>query len=118
MSDKMHYSAGDYEFRNELIGKRIVEITAERMRLDDGTILIIEDGGDCCAWFAGEFKALSLSDNAITRVEAEDVPENDEDQLFTIHIYSAHEQLAVVDVQGDPSSGYYGSSINLRVTKE
>ena len=111
-----YYSADEGDFQKELIGKRIVALTESTVILDDGSVLQIEDGGDCCAWFSGAFRALDLDDNAITRVEHVDRGKEDKDD-WSLNIYTAHKQIAAVDIDGNPSSGYYGSSINLVVRR-
>lgn len=117
-SNDTYYSADEGDFAKELIGKRIVALTESTVTLDDGTALQIEDGGGCCAWFSGAFRALDLDDNAITRVEHVDrVEENDRDDHWSLNIYTAHKQIAAVDIDGNPTSGYYGSSINLVVRR-
>lgn len=115
-----YFSADEGDFEKELVGKRIVALTESTVILDDGSVLQIEDGGDCCAWFSGAFRALDLDDNAITRVERVDrgkESEIDWDEHWSLNIYTAHKQIAAVDIDGNPSSGYYGSSINLVVRR-
>lgn len=113
-----HYSADEFDFGQELVGKRIVELTADKLYLNDGTVLEIQSGGDCCAWFEGAYRAIDLDDNVITRVDTEFPTTWDNNELFTINIYTAHKQIAAVDVIGDESNGYYGSSITLVVYRE
>ena len=118
-----YFSADEGDFEKELIGKRIVTLTESTVILDDSTVLQIEDGGGCCAWFSGAFRALDFDDNAITRVERVDRGKEDEDdwedcdEHWSLNIYTAHKQIAAVDIDGNPSSGYYGSSINLVVRR-
>lgn len=119
--NKSYYSADGTDFRRELVGRSIVGMTRSSVELDNGTVLNIEEGGGCCSWFSGEFRAVNLSENVITRVEEVDFSENEDynsDKLFTINIYSALNHLASVDVEGNMGSGYYGSSITLVVSKK
>ena len=118
------YSAHEDDFATYLVGKSIVEMTEDTLVLSDGTRLTIESGGDCCAYFDGEFKAIDLNDNVITRVtEVDAYGEEDEvnwenDSLFNIHIYTANTLIGYVEVTGSEGSGYYGSSINLSVSRD
>lgn len=113
-----HYSADDYDFRQELVGKSIVQLTEDKLYLNDGTILEIQSGGDCCAWFEGVYRAIDLDDNVIMRVDGVPATTYDDDELFTINIYTAHKVIAAVDVFGNEGTGYYGSSINLAVYRK
>ena len=117
-SNYTYYDADEGDFQKVLIGKRIIALTESTVTLDDGTVLQIEDGGGCCAWFSGAFRALDLDDNAITRVEHVDrAEENDGDEHWSLNIYTANKQIAAVDIDGNPTSGYYGSSITLVVRR-
>ena len=118
-----HYSAELPEFEKELMGKRITSVGLRTLILEDGTELVIEDGGDCCAYFEGWFETVGdPTDAVITRVEqvnkGEDPNDYNSNVAFSINIYAAHQQIAKAEVQGNVGSGYYGSSINLLVTKE
>lgn len=113
-----YYSADDYDFAQELVGKRIVALTESTAILDDGTVLEIEDGGDCCAWFSGVFRVIDLEDNAITAVcHADRESKSEYIDRWSLNIYTAHKQIAAVDIEGNPGTGYYGSSINLVVKR-
>lgn len=105
--------------RSRLVGRRIAEIDeqSDRLVLDDGTELMFEEGGDCCAYFHGDLSLINLSDNAITAIEVHDTePAGDhEDVSWRATILSYDQPVATLDVNGYSSNGYYGSSINLRV---
>lgn len=116
------WSAEGSDFADLLVGRRIVELAEDKVVLDDGTELVLEPGGDCCAYFEGVFRAIDLDDNVITRVEQVPHADMDEagrytDDLFSIFIYTAHKQIAAADVKGSEGSGYYGSSINIEVRR-
>lgn len=115
---KTIYDADSTEFAAELVGKSIKSIAGNTIELTDGTVLEIQNTGDCCAWFTGSLEVIDLSDNAITRVEHVDrEPEDDSDydEHWSIHILSAHKLIAKVNIDGNATSGYYCHSIDLKV---
>lgn len=114
MSDTIYdMTAGD--LAENLIGKSIKAIAGDVIELTDGTVLEIEDTGDCCAYFNGSLEVIDLTDNAITRVEQVDLGEDEYDEKWSLHILSAHKLIAKVNIEGDSTSGYYCHSINLKV---
>lgn len=116
-----HYSADVDEFRKELVGKKILGVGHSTLLLEDGTELVIEAGGDCCAYFEGWFETVGDPEQAVvTRVDRVDLEETSQyggDVNFSINIYAAHRQIAKAEVRGDEGTGYYGSSITLVVRK-
>lgn len=116
--NKTIYDANDDDFAKELVGKSIKGIAGDTIELNDGTVLEIEDTGDCCAWFTGSLEAIDLTDNAITNVEYVDRGKQDDsdyDEHWSLHILSAHKLIAKVNIDGNATSGYYVHSINLKV---
>ena len=111
------YSADEDDFGRELIGKRIVALTPTHATLDDNTVLAIQAGGDCCAWFEGAFRVVDLNDNAITSVERVERDSDGGIDRWSLNIYTAHKQIAAVDIEGNEGSGYYGHSINLQISR-
>lgn len=120
METQRIYDATASDFAKHLVGKTVAEIDShtETITLSDGTKLSIVGAGDCCAWFDGAIKNINLSQNLITAVDTEyENPDNVDDYLFTIVIYSVDQEIASVEVTGNEGSGYYGSSIALIVNK-
>ena len=119
MQENYIYNADGEDFAKALVGQRISEIQQDRIILADGTELVIEDGGDCCAFFEGWFEQVGdPTDAAITSVTTTGEKELDDynmDVNFTVHIYAAHRLIANATVEGNAGSGYYGSSITLVV---
>ena len=119
-SDKHIYDMDAADLAEELIGKTVVAVDDETITLNDGTLLIFEGEGECCAWFQYNLKSGHLTDNAITSVECED---NDDLLLvegsegWTIHILAGDSRIAELDIWGDATSGYYCRSISLTVRK-
>jgi hypothetical protein len=107
----------EYDLAKELIGKTVVKIVGETMRLDDGTALEFKDTGSCCAWFTAQLHEGNLTDNAVTAIEAEEVDDDEAPEHYNLHILAADERVAAVEITGDPTNGYYCHSINLIVRK-
>lgn len=122
MSDTTHtiFSAEDTEIFDTVVGHAIVDvdITASALTLDNGTVLYFEDGGDCCAWFEASLVRMSRTENIITDMRRTELPRisgTDDSVHWEICLIAGNEDIASVEVTGDATSGYYGSSINLRV---
>ena len=106
------------DLEEELIGKSIVEIdeSSNNLMLNDGTVLEFIDTADCCAWFNASLRAGNLTDNAITAIKVTDRQrEQYGDEDYTIHILAANKNIADLDINGNPTSGYYCHSINLGI---
>ena len=112
------YDMTPEDLERELIGKSIVEIdeSGNNLMLNDGTILEFRDTADCCAWFDANLRAGNLTDNAITAIKVTDRQEEEcGDEDYTIHIFAANKKIADLDINGNPTSGYYCHSINLAI---
>ena len=116
MSETTIYDMTGDELAAQLIGKSIKAIAGNTIELTDGTVLEIQDTSDCCAWFRGDIEAFDFGDNVITAVEDHDEEAEDEyAHAWSLHVLSAHKLIAKVNIEGDPSNGYYCHSVNLRV---
>lgn len=118
MSKKTVYDMSPRDLEDALIGKSIVAAEGGEIVLSDGTVLEIEDTADCCAWYEGTVRAIDLSDNVVTGVRFDDTgdPDDPYKDHYTLTILSSVTELAAVDIDGDPGSGYYVHSVNLKVT--
>ena len=106
------------DLESQLIGKTITNIDEQenKLTLNDGTILEFRDTADCCAWFNANLRAGNLTDNAITAIKVTDRQEEEyADEDYTIHIFAANKKIADLDINGNPTSGYYCHSINLDI---
>lgn len=106
------------DLKRELVGRSITSIdeSENTLTLDDGRKLVFKDTWDCCAWFNANLKAGNLTDNAITAIKVTDRPQEEYgDEDYTIHIFAANKKIADLDINGNPSSGYYCHSINLDI---
>lgn len=108
-----------------LIGRRIVNISTDEklLELDDGTVLHFENTSDCCAWFSAQLRDGNLTTNGITAVRTTDHTkvEGYFDSFanpvcnYTLHILAEDHNIVDLDIEGDPTSGYYCQSINLEI---
>lgn len=106
------------DLERELIGKTVTGIdeSENKLTLNDGTILEFKDTHDCCAWFNANLTNGNLTDNAITTLKVTDRQEEEYgDEDYTIHILAANKKIADLDINGNPTSGYYCHSINLDI---
>jgi hypothetical protein len=122
-SESVIYDTIDDDVAAFLVGKSIANIDPDKnlVMLNDGTELEFEDASDCCAWYGVELSAhLDYMDNVITDVEYEDnVPDAREgdDENYVLHVLSHDRTVFDINVQGNPTSGYYCHSFTLRVRK-
>ena len=117
---KTIYDAEGADFAELLLGKSIKTVDTHKNTIttEDGMVLELDSTRDCCAWFDPTISRLNLEayGNVITRVEEVHPQSSDvEDHLFDICIYSVDTEIACVEVTGSEGSGYYGSSITLKV---
>lgn len=106
------------DLERELIGKTVTAIdeSENKLTLNDGTTLEFRDAADCCAWFNANLRAGNLTDNAITAIKVTDRQEEEyADEDYTIHIFAANKKIADLDINGNPTSGYYCHSIQLNI---
>lgn len=118
MTDNKIYDMTSRDLAENLVGKSIKGIAGDTIELTDGTVLELEDTGDCCAYFNGSLEVIDLTDNAITsvkHVDREPKDDSDYDEHWSLHILSAHKLIAKVNIDGNATSGYYCHSINLKV---
>ena len=113
---KQIYGLTESDLAEHLVGKSIRSISGDTIELTDGTVLEVEDAGDCCAWFAGDVKAFDFVNNVITGVTRLDLDSTESaPERWSLQVYSAHKLIAEVNIEGDSTSGYYGHSVNMTV---
>ena len=116
--DNLVYDMTAKDLERELIGKTVTAIdeSENKLTLNDGTTLEFQDTFDCCAWFNANLRAGNLTDNAITAIKVTDRQEEEYgDEDYTIHIFAANKKIADLDIDGNPTSGFYCHSINLGI---
>lgn len=118
MNEKTIYDMTGDHLEAALVGKSITATSEDSITLSDGTVLHIEDTSDCCAWFTGSVRSIDLSDNIVTGVREDDRDGDEWTEHYTLTILSHTREIAAVDIDGDPTSGYYCHSVDLRIAKE
>nr|DAO95070.1 MAG TPA: hypothetical protein [Caudoviricetes sp.] len=105
------------ELKERLLYKRIVKFEEDKLYLDDGTIVSIEEtDSDCCASAFGEFKKVEL-EALITDVKVGEYKDNGEDadeeysNKNTVTIYSNQNPVAQAECYADAGNGGYYFSI-------
>lgn len=116
---------GDFEdLKKQLISHRVVKWTPDKLVLENGTVLSIEESeSDCCAWAGGEFKDVKL-DAAITNVEVSEVAEDSFDEYddevcnsVKVTLFHNLNPVAVVNCSADNGNGGYYYSVCSLVIK-
>ncbi|MBC2164640.1 DUF7448 domain-containing protein [Listeria booriae] len=114
---------GDFaELKAQLLYKRIIEWTEDKLVLEDGTVITIEcSEQDCCAWAEGKFKDVKL-DAVITEVSDPQVYEEDSSEEHTnkgtVTIYHNNNPIAIADCNAnDGNNGCYYSICSLVINK-
>lgn len=103
------------DIEKHLLYKRIVEWNENKLVLEDGTIVTLEESeADCCAGAGGSFSNVTL-DAAITRVEiSEQVAIPDEDtRISQVRVTLLHNQnlIAIAEMTADAGNGGHYYSI-------
>lgn len=110
------------QIRALLLGRRVVEVDGDHMRLDNGTIIKVvpNEGGCSCGAGDYELKHLGLVDNAITKVEFDRVDNSGEDDwgwdsMYRIFVFADNQRINLLTIEGDDGNGYYGTGFELLV---
>lgn len=108
------------ELKKQLLHKKIVSWEIDKLILEDGTeVSIQESEQDCCATADGDFKNVVL-DAVITQVSeplVTEIPDDDTEwNAAVITIYHNHNIIALADCNANAGNGgYYYSVCSLVV---
>ena len=126
-SVEKYYDATPKDLTEVLVGRRIVKVDSHSgtVVLDDGTELEFEDVSDCCAWYSVTVEPhIDYADNVITHVVILDKPafkpflaDPEYEDVYTIRVLGRDKAILDVNVEGDPTSGYYCTSFELNVRR-
>ncbi len=116
------YGESDVEAISELlIGRKVVKVADDKIRLDNGVELqfIGNEGGCSCG--AGDYALTELSDvdNIITNVEFENSPDGDDnpegDGFYKIFVFADNRRINLATFVGSDGNGYYGTGYEIQV---
>lgn len=97
------------EFKQEVLYKRVVEWTPEKLVLEDGSVITLETSEhDCCAGAYGSFSNVVL-DAMITDVVVGD----DDTRISQVELKIMHNQnpIALAQMEADAGNGGYYYSV-------
>lgn len=103
-----------------LLGRRVVRAEGSELELDNGVVIEAEGNQGCGGCTSGWYhlETLNRVDNAITRVEFDYAPDDDDYESgghYTIFVYAEQEQINLVQFNGSDGNGYYGTGFELQV---
>jgi hypothetical protein len=106
------------EIRALLIGRTVVKIDDEHLRLDDGRVLTIRGNDGCGGCIYGHYEARVLNDcpiNAIMDVEfVHDEGGRRTEETIRLFVLAQDERIEVVNATGS-DNGYYGSGFYIDI---
>lgn len=136
------------EIAELLIGRRVVEAEAGdfrrpddnrwagavtgRLRLDDGTVVLVAPNEGSCTCSAGDYYLESIAkvDNIITSVKLVNDPDGDDARTYNydtdeyegpkpegykIFVYCDNTEINLMHIDGSDGNGYYGTGYELIV---
>lgn len=92
---------------------RVITNTWFEITLDNGKRVTLRDTDDCCAFtsLSGFLLNVENIDHVITSVEADDGFEK-------WHVYANMLEVLQLDVDWDPSNGYYGYGFSIEIDNQ
>lgn len=108
------------EMIDRLVGKKIIDWSEDRLKLDDGSVITIEmTEFDCCATACGNFKDVKLN-AVITDIRFKTPILNcfDDETYSTQEVVFVHNQnkIAQADLYADNGNGdYYYSVVAFKI---
>ncbi len=113
------------EIESLLLGRSVVEVDDDHLRLDDGTVIKVVPNQGGCGCTAGDYDLESLNrvDNIITKVEFDYKPAGDDfstvddpdNGFYRIFVFAGDERVNLLSVTGSDGNGYYGTGFDLYV---
>lgn len=125
MNTETFRDASVSDLKENIVGHRITDVNVRDgiITLDDGTVLEFESASECCAWYDVEIAPhMDINDNMVTDVvtvfdDDSNDDNTDDDNLdhYALRVLSRDKAILDVNVDGDPTSGYYCQSFTLNV---
>lgn len=115
----------DYEqqaIANLLIGRKVVKVEEDMLRLSGGVYLKFKGNEGCGGCASGWYDLTELNDvdNIITNVEFDYQPTDDysddySDGYYRIFVFADNQKVNLVTFEGTDGNGYYGSGYSILV---
>lgn len=118
-----------------LIGRRVEKVDGEHLALDDGTVIkaIGHDGGCACNAGCYDLSVLNGVDNAITAVEFDYRPADEEEEVsrsghpddpedewtgyYRVFVYAENQRINLMQFDGSDGNGYYGTGFEILIRR-
>lgn len=115
MGIKTISDADEENFRQLLVGRRVLRIEDQTLTLDNETQVELVDVSDHYAWFEGSVENVisDVSERTIDTVVRDENPESRDG--FIVHVLSGDVNLFDVVVEGVWEWGYCANSIDIHV---
>ena len=116
------YDEDDHaDIRKLLLGRKVEKISDNYMKLDDGTLVLIDSNEGCGACTSGSYYLSDLNscDNIITAVDFETSERKnkhgEEETVYRVFVVAEDKRINLYAVAGDDGNGYYGTGYVLYV---
>ena len=109
------------KIRKLLLGRKIEVISDDHMKLDNGTVILIDPNEGCGACTSGGYYLSDLNscDNIITAVDFETGEHKnrhgEEETIYRVFVVAEDKRINLYAVSGDDGNGYYGTGYVLYV---
>lgn len=115
----VYYDEND-DLSELLVGRKVVKVGEDTLRLDDGRLLRVEPNEGGCSCGAGDYDLTYLTgcDNIITKVESttEELDGGEAATRYLIFVYAENKRINLVTIEGDDGNGYYGTGFRIYVS--
>ena len=109
------------KIRKLLLGRKVGVISDDHMKLDDGTVILIDPNEGCGGCSSGGYYLSDLNscDNIITAVDFETSERKnehgEEETVYRVFVVAEDKRINLYAVAGDDGNGYYGTGYVLYV---
>lgn len=109
------------EIKKLLMYRKVVKVSDDTLRLDNGIELEIYPNEGCGGCSSGWYDITDLNecDNIITNVEFEckriGIGKWSDEYSYRIFVYAENKKIKMLQVDGDDGNGYYGTGYEINV---
>lgn len=98
------------------VGRTVTVINGDMLELDDGTMLTIHPNeGGLCGCGSYDITELNGCDNIITGSKLVETPGADDSYTWRLFVYSGHQKINLLTVEGADGTGMYGTGFVIYV---